>query len=89
MGAIAAVHGLQAGFYAGTVPGVLLRQIEAVVRDARTTSDTLLIVADALREAAAQCGPIPPGPAIAHLANTLTDLAPGRATPVAAREPGA
>jgi len=68
--------------HVGTVPILLLCHVEAVARDRRSNSDTLLITADALREAAAAIAGLPMGRALTHLADTLADLAPTRANPI-------
>lgn len=70
----------------GAAPIVLLATIEQVVLNPRSSSDTLLIHADALREAASPLDGTPQGRALARLANTLTDIAPTRANPIEVTE---
>jgi len=64
-------------------PSMLLtRHVASVVCDPRSNSDTLLIVADALREAASIYAGTPPGRNMAILATRLAALAPLRANPI-------
>lgn len=72
--------------HVGTVPVVLLRHIATVARNPRSNSDTLLITADALREAAAPLGTHAFARALRDLANTLAGMAPARIDPIGAAE---
>lgn len=64
------------------LPAPVLRHFHALVRDPRSSSDLLLITADALREAA-DADPWPErGATLARLADYLATLAPTRATPL-------
>jgi hypothetical protein len=66
--------------HTGHVEVVLLLHVEAVVRDPRSSSDTMLIVADALREAARTWSAVHArAAAFRTLADQLTTLAPTRA----------
>jgi hypothetical protein len=66
----------------GIVPFVLLGTIERVVLNPHSNSDTLLICADALREAASPFAGLPQGLALARLADAIANLAPSRATAI-------
>jgi hypothetical protein len=68
----------------GAAPWALLALIEQVVLNPRSSSDTLLIHADALREAASPMEGTPAGLALVRIANTLTDIAPTRANSIEA-----
>lgn len=70
----------------GAAPWALLCLIEGAVLNPRSSSDTLLILADALREPAAALEGTPQGLALRRLANTLTDIAPTRANPIKVTE---
>ena len=68
--------------HVGTVPVLLLSTVEQVALNPRSSSDTLLITADALREAAGPLEGTPLARALRHLADTLAAIAPTRATPL-------
>ncbi len=66
----------------GTVPLLLLSSIEGIVLDPRNNSDTLLIVADALRESVTPYSGLQIARALRQLADHLTEIAPTRAEPM-------
>lgn len=66
----------------GSAPWALLAMVERVVLDPRSSSDTLLIIADALREAATPLEGTPTGLGLQRLADTLAEIAPTRANPI-------
>jgi hypothetical protein len=71
---------LDAPQHTGVIEISLLLHIEAVVRNPRSSSDTLLIVADALREAARTWSAVHKrAAAFRQMADTLAQFAPTRA----------
>lgn len=64
------------------LPRPVLSHFLALVRDPRSSSDLLLITADALREAAEADRWPERGATLARLADLLANLAPTRATPL-------
>lgn len=71
----------------GIVPLLLLSPIEGIVLDPRSNSDTLLIVADALRDAITPFASVEVARALRQLADTLTHIAPTRANAIAEPAP--
>jgi hypothetical protein len=70
---------LDVGAFRGIVPALILHMVEGVVANRRSTSDTLLIIADQLREVAKPFNASPMAQGLRQLADTLADIAPARA----------
>lgn len=69
--------------HTGDIEVVLLLHVQSVVRNPRSSSDTLLIVADALREAATVWRSVQKrAQALLALADKIAAIAPTRATPL-------
>jgi hypothetical protein len=73
---------LQVDTFRGIVPALMLHMIEGVVANRHSSSDTLLIIADQLREVAKPFNASSMAQGLRQLADALADIAPARANPL-------